>query len=274
MSNVHGAAADAGTHLRPGDAGPPVQLLQQWLIQLGYSCETTGTYDIATETAVREYQEARRLTPTGECDETTYGYISLDQISGQRPGPFPDTAPSPTHVLVDRGGNVVAQGTLRRVDRQGPDGSELPSPLRQFIEWNFPNVFMIPDSLGATIAFGVDADAGSVGIPGVSGSIGVYVGPNREMGWYTSVGVDIGLLLGVSAMLGSTYVVGEASNLGGSCIALEVGGNLPIPFLGMSGAVLFNDHGFLGIATEVGFSAGLVPVSSFVSLQETTLHPI
>jgi peptidoglycan hydrolase-like protein with peptidoglycan-binding domain len=66
-----------------------VNVLQQWLNWLGWdTLEVTGVYDAATEAAVREYQEARGLTPTGECDQTTYGYIGADVNTGQRPGPF------------------------------------------------------------------------------------------------------------------------------------------------------------------------------------------
>lgn len=63
--------------LQLGDFGETVQRLQQRLTDLGfYTREITGTFGPATETAVRLFQMASGLEPTGEVEETTLEYLN------------------------------------------------------------------------------------------------------------------------------------------------------------------------------------------------------
>ena len=57
--------------LRPGDRGNAVVELQECLRSLGYLASITGTYDSATETAVRNFQNRNGLTPDGVAGNQT-----------------------------------------------------------------------------------------------------------------------------------------------------------------------------------------------------------
>ena len=57
--------------LRPGDRGNAVVEMQEALKRLGYLASITGTYDSATETAVRNFQNRNGLTPDGVAGNQT-----------------------------------------------------------------------------------------------------------------------------------------------------------------------------------------------------------
>lgn len=60
-----------------GDYGDEIRTLQERLNALGFfDHEITGVYGYTTETAVRLYQMAANLTPTGETDRTTLAHLN------------------------------------------------------------------------------------------------------------------------------------------------------------------------------------------------------
>jgi len=62
--------------LRPGDTGDAVDQVQEWLIAIGYlSGPATGTYDAATEAAVRAFQRDYRLSRDGRAGPHTLGLL-------------------------------------------------------------------------------------------------------------------------------------------------------------------------------------------------------
>ena len=72
LAAAAGAALADGGILRPGDTGAGVEALQRKLIELAYlQGEASGTYDPATEEAVRLFQREHSLLVTGMADEVT-----------------------------------------------------------------------------------------------------------------------------------------------------------------------------------------------------------
>jgi hypothetical protein len=59
-----------------GRAGPGVRRAQEWLTLQGYALVIDGDFGPATELAVREFQEANGLAPTGEVDAATFAVLS------------------------------------------------------------------------------------------------------------------------------------------------------------------------------------------------------
>ncbi len=84
--------APADTALKVGDFGDNIRRLQERLNALGFfDHEITGVFGYTTETAVRLFQMAANLTPTGEMDEETLALLNgdsavsmLDSIVQQR----------------------------------------------------------------------------------------------------------------------------------------------------------------------------------------------
>ncbi len=71
--NAVAAAADSTTYtaLSKGDRGDLVVQLQEHLAELGYLSEVTGTYDSATQEAVRNFQRRNGLTADGKAGQET-----------------------------------------------------------------------------------------------------------------------------------------------------------------------------------------------------------
>ncbi|MEZ0370615.1 MAG: peptidoglycan-binding protein [Candidatus Sericytochromatia bacterium] len=55
----------------PGKAGPEVRLLQALLLELGYPFEPSGQYDLPTAQALKAFQRAHKLAPSGLLDTRT-----------------------------------------------------------------------------------------------------------------------------------------------------------------------------------------------------------
>ena len=61
--------------MRPGDKGDMVYQIQDCLASFGYEIEVTGEYDLATEAAVRAFQQAHGLKVDGVCGSETLTYL-------------------------------------------------------------------------------------------------------------------------------------------------------------------------------------------------------
>jgi len=58
--------------LKKGDTGFNVIRLQNALTNAGYKFSQVGTFDSVVEAALREFQAARGLVPSGQTDSTTW----------------------------------------------------------------------------------------------------------------------------------------------------------------------------------------------------------
>ena len=73
------AGDDSDGALKIGDYGDNIRQLQERLNALGFfDHEITGTFGYTTETAVRLFQTAANLTPTGEIDADTLALLNSD----------------------------------------------------------------------------------------------------------------------------------------------------------------------------------------------------
>lgn len=61
--------------LKIGDKGPAVKRLQEWLNLRGYGLSIDSDYGRVTADAVRRFQVAKRLSPTGRANERTFAKL-------------------------------------------------------------------------------------------------------------------------------------------------------------------------------------------------------
>lgn len=180
------------------------------------------------------------------------------------------TPPRAGPVAIVAGDAVVAYGHAKQLDRNG-DLSELVDLAKIALRQVFQPVVAAIDlanALGWTAAVGVDVDMAYLG--GLSAGAGLYFGPDDEWGAYTSLGEDLGLVIGASATACFTVVNGGPSRLGGQCLAVEVsaGGG----WAAIGGAVLYTPAGdFLGVAAELGIGLG-IPINVYTSFSTTHLY--
>ncbi len=175
--------------------------------------------------------------------------------------------------IVDAGGDVrVPNVAVREVTRAG-DLDDLGWVARQAINETLREGFPAfklgieyANAYGWTIALGLDGDI--AGILGLTSGAGIYFGPDDAMGLFTSIGADLGFIIGGSIEVAMTFVQGGPDRLAGECFAAEAGGG---ELIVASGSVLWDMHGdFLGWAGEVGVGFGL-PISVFASYSTTKL---
>lgn len=85
------------TKLKKGSQGEAVFWLQMKLKELGYYEGTvTGTYLNGTRNAVKAFQKANDIYPSGDADEKTLTAIYTDVLATATPMPTPTPTPSPT----------------------------------------------------------------------------------------------------------------------------------------------------------------------------------
>jgi peptidoglycan hydrolase-like protein with peptidoglycan-binding domain len=91
--------------LRPGASGPDVKELQQALGQAGFKVKTDGKFGTGTLRAVKRFQRASRLKPTGMVDKKTVSALkrALHGSSANVNGGYdPDNPDTSHHSLGDR----------------------------------------------------------------------------------------------------------------------------------------------------------------------------
>ena len=117
--------------LSRGDAGPDVKALQEALLSLGFALPkygADGDFGAETQAAVRAFQTARGLEPSGVFDSTAYKalQLALDPPADPQPAEEPDTPDNggePAWVLILEGDRkrlelvqLAYGGTLAAVD--------------------------------------------------------------------------------------------------------------------------------------------------------------
>ena len=96
----------AGRKYKKGDTGTAVKRIQKHLKHTGYyTGELSGTFDDATETAVKAFQKANGLTETGIVDYKTLGLLAT---KSKEAGPIvvkkkEDKEPEQTNVTIETG---------------------------------------------------------------------------------------------------------------------------------------------------------------------------
>ena len=125
-------------------------------------------------------------------------------------------------------------------------------------------------AVGGTVAFGIQGSIADV--VGIDAGAGLYVGPSGEMGWYTSLGSDLGVVIGGSVEGVGAAVKGGPDVFAGEFLSLTVvGGEVYV-----GGATLLyspSSRAFVGIALHVGFGFGL-PLDVYATYSNTWLYPM
>jgi hypothetical protein len=124
----------------------------------------------------------------------------------------------------------------------------------------------IANANGCTFAVGISGDA--IGIGGASLGVGVYFGPNGEVGFYGSGALDVGFSLGVSAEASYTVIQGAPSeNFFGDCYAVAAtAGEFAVG--GVAYLFNYNDGHFVGVTCSGGIGAG-APFGVYGQLSNT-----
>ena len=82
--------------LKKGSKGEDVYWLQMKLKELGYYTGTvTGTYYSGTQSAVKKFQRAADIYPSGEADVKTLEALYADILSANTPTPEPTPEATP-----------------------------------------------------------------------------------------------------------------------------------------------------------------------------------
>lgn len=262
------------TTLEPGQTSNDVAHLQARLVQVGIDAPTHGSYDEETVHAVARFQEMAGLGPNGYADADTLHELDRWVAHASSYGDAGVVAPG-SAAVVDPQGRVVATGVARSVSRTGS---------LEPLDWTQARIaevaaclaggafvcsaMSLAQSIGWTVAVGYDSDV--AGVLGISSGLGIYFGPNGETGIYSSIGADLGAVVGASAVGCFTAVPGGPENLAGDCVAIEASaGELAVA----GAAILFAPSGgFVGVAASVGVGIGF-PVNVFVSYSSTHLVP-
>lgn len=257
--------------------------MQQELVAIGQHAPTHGTYDEETQQAVYDFQVQAGITPSGTADDHTLAelqrWYEWSAQSHQPAEPAHEPAHDPnqpapgTLALVDAQGHVVATGTAHPISRSGgldPAGWTASHLLETAAcVASGPAVcaaIQLGNALGWTVAVGYDADL--AGVLGITGGMGLYFGSDGNNGLYSTIGADLGAVVGASVAACFTAVDGPPSTLAGDCLAFEAGGG---EVLVGGGSLLFSPSGgFIGVAAEIGIGVGL-PVAVFASYTNTRL---
>ena len=128
---------------------------------------------------------------------------------------------------------------------------------------------MVGATAVADFTIGIGITAGAAGVVGGGISGGIVISGGR-VGFYGSVGADIGAIISASAEIVYTVVRGGTSTFGGTCFAAVFGGGEAI--VGHI-SILFNDSGFIGIAVSAGVGVGLTPVEAYMNFSHTWVPP-
>ena len=128
---------------------------------------------------------------------------------------------------------------------------------------------MVGATAAADFTVGIGVTAGAAGVVGGGVSGGIVISGGR-IGFYGSVGADIGAIISASAEVVYTVVRGGTSTFGGTCFAMVFGGGEAI--VGHL-SILFNDSGFIGIAVSGGVGIGLTPVEAYINISHTWVPP-
>lgn len=125
--------------LKPGDTGEQVRELQHRLFQTAWFSETmTGTYDEATETAIKGFQEKREFPMTGIVDQQTWDKLV-------------EMSETPTH---DQMHNILKPGPkLLGSDDSGDKVRDAQARLKQ-IAWYFGDITGTYDANTAKVVKG------------------------------------------------------------------------------------------------------------------------
>jgi hypothetical protein len=128
---------------------------------------------------------------------------------------------------------------------------------------------MVAATAAADFTIGIGITAGAAGVVGGGVSGGIVISGGR-IGFYGSVGADIGAIISASAEIVYTVVRGGTSTFGGTCFAMVFGGGEAV--VGHL-SILFNNSGFIGVAVSAGVGVGLTPVEAYVNISQTWVPP-
>lgn len=123
--------------------------------------------------------------------------------------------------------------------------------------------------LHVTAAFGVQG-SWFFEYLGVEAGVGIYTDPQGDLGWYHSLGADLGLGAGLSGTLVCTFVKGGPEDFAGPFLSVTVAGG----WLGYAGVTLLyspTSREFMGAAMQVGLGAGF---SIYGTASMTWLHDL
>ena len=179
-------------------------------------------------------------------------------------------------VVKDASGKTMLSGTAVAVSMQGavePWGFL----ERTAIESALAAAGLQPDvlkasaaTLGGTMAFGLQGSIAHV--VGIDAGVGLYIGPDGEMGWYTSLGSDLGVVSGGSVEGVGAAVKGGPDVFAGEFLSVTVvGGEVYV-----GGTTLLyspSSRAFVGLAIHVGVGFGL-PVDVYATYSNTWLYPV
>lgn len=115
--------------VRKGDNGPTVKSLNEMLVEADFDAPNSSRFASKTHSAVRAYQESRRLTVDGIVGLQTWTALlkDLPAIPASGASPFKiESKPTPRRPLVESGDEgPVVEELQRRLDDEGFDPGEI-----------------------------------------------------------------------------------------------------------------------------------------------------
>jgi hypothetical protein len=265
--------------LEVGSSGSWVTYLKQSLAQLGYwHGDEADYFTDDLRHAVLQFQTDKGLTADGFVGPKTWEAVLYGANACEPP------AQSDGGVqVVASDGNVVGAGTARLVSRQGgiaevtgwphdvikaliyAETMPLPGSFSMFSS-TLSLLWPIVERFDGTLGFGIGGDLAAA--LGYDAGLGFYVNAKREFGWYYTIGVDVGAILGVSGGACGTFVAGGPGNFAGDCYALAAtAGEL---VYGGVEAIFNPAKQFVGVAFDVGVGIG-APLAVYGKLTNTTM---
>src|SRR5713226_8226072 len=80
-----GTNLDLATPCKVGDKGPGPKLIQEWLTLQGHAVATDGEFGPATESAVKDFQTALNLPPSGVVTVELFQQMRVPMTLAMRP---------------------------------------------------------------------------------------------------------------------------------------------------------------------------------------------
>jgi hypothetical protein len=166
------------------DSGPKVLRIQQALNIQGYSVDPDGYYGPGTRKAVKQYQSANQLSPTGQVDMTTWRALidkSFPNTNNNSPAGTNSGSGTPTGIVCSNGKTVYScearwsDGKMRSVEFPNSGMSHVGQKFiaRTDTTDNYGNpycVYLFSDGQGA-FKGGTCAGSSSGGVPAPSKTV-------------------------------------------------------------------------------------------------------